>query len=251
TTLEDVDDDLELIDEWVLARLQSTKAEMTDHFEDRRQDRALEALIDFVVEDVSRFYVQAVRERMWEEEDSASKTAAYATIYRVLRETVALLAPYAPFISEEIYGTLTGDAEYDTVHMCDWPTVEEFWVDEQLEDDVAFLRAIEEAGANARQQAGRKLRWPVPRVVVAADDDRVAEAVSRHTDLLADRLNAREIELVSAEDRWEELQYSAEADMSELGPAFGGRAGQVMNALNEARIDEPSLEALEAAVDDH
>ncbi|MFU8867695.1 isoleucine--tRNA ligase [Natronococcus sp.] len=250
TDLEDVDQDLELIDEWVLARLQSTKAEMTEAFEDYRQDRALDALLEFVVEDVSRFYVQAVRERMWEEDDSASKEAAYATIYHVLRETVALLAPYAPFVSDEIYGTLTGEAEHDTVHMCDWPALEEFWVDDQLEDDVAFLRAIEEAGANARQQAGRKLRWPVPRVVVAADDERVVDAVERHTDLLEDRLNAREIELVSAENRWEELRYSAEADMSELGPAFGDRAGQVMNALNEARIDEPDLEALEAAVAD-
>ncbi len=86
--------------------------------------------------------------------------------------------------------------------------------------------------------------------MVAADDDRVVEAVERHSDLLAERLNAREIELVSAEDRWEELAYSAEADMSKLGPAFGGRAGEVMNALNEARIDEPTLEALEAAVAD-
>ncbi|ELY98125.1 isoleucine--tRNA ligase [Natrialba asiatica] len=250
TTVDAVADDLELVDEWVLARLQSTKQTMTDHFEDRRQDKAIDALIEFVVEDVSRFYVQAVRERMWEEEDSASKEAAYATIYRVLRETVALLAPYAPFISEEIYGTLTGSQEYDTVHMCDWPAVDEAFVDEQLEADVAFLRAIEEAGANARQQAGRKLRWPVPRVVVAADDQRVVEAVERHTDLLAERLNAREIELVSPEDRWGELNYSAEADMSELGPAFGDRAGRVMNALNEARIDDPSLEALAAAVDD-
>ncbi|MGQ3722077.1 isoleucine--tRNA ligase [Natrialba aegyptia] len=250
TTVDAVADDLELVDEWVLARLQSTKQTMTDHFEDRRQDKAIDALIEFVVEDVSRFYVQAVRERMWEEEDSASKEAAYATIYRVLRETVALLAPYAPFISEEIYGTLTGGAEHDTVHMCDWPAVDEAFVDEQLEDDVAFLRAIEEAGANARQQAGRKLRWPVPRVVVAADDQRVVDAVERHTDLLAERLNAREIELVSPEDRWGELNYSAEADMSELGPAFGDRAGEVMNALNEARIDDPSLEALAAAVDD-
>ncbi|ELY64017.1 isoleucine--tRNA ligase [Natronococcus jeotgali] len=250
TDLEDVDQDLELIDEWVLARLQSTKAEMTDHFENYRQDKALEALLEFVVEDVSRFYVQAVRERMWEEADSASKEAAYATIYRVLRETVALLAPYAPFVSDEIYGTLTGEAEHDTVHMCDWPALEEYWVDDQLEEDVAFLRAIEEAGANARQQAGRKLRWPVPRVVVAADDERVADAVERHADLLAERLNAREIELVSAENRWEELRYSAEADMSELGPAFGDRAGQVMNALNEARIDDPDLEALEDAVAD-
>ncbi|MGQ3412872.1 isoleucine--tRNA ligase [Natrinema sp. LN54] len=250
TTLEDVDSDLELIDEWVLARLQSTKAEMTAHFEDFRQDKAIDALLEFVVEDVSRFYVQAVRERMWAEEDSGSKQAAYATIYRVLRESVALLAPYAPFISEEIYGTLTGENGFDTVHMEDWPEVDEYWQDEQLEEDVALLRAIEEAGANARQQAGRKLRWPVPRVVVAADDDRVVEAVERHTGLLEDRLNAREIELVSPEDRWGELQYSAEADMSELGPAFGDRAGQVMNALNEARIDEPSLEAIEDAVAD-
>jgi len=68
-----------------------------------------------------------------------------------------------------------------------------------------------------------KLRWPVPRVVVAADDQRVVAAVERHTELLEDRLNAREIELVSPEERWEELQYSAEAIMSELGPAFGDR----------------------------
>ncbi|MHC3436874.1 isoleucine--tRNA ligase [Natrialbaceae archaeon A-gly3] len=248
TTLEDVDEDLELVDEWVLARLQSTKIEMTEAMEEFRQDKALEALLEFVLEDVSRFYVQAVRERMWEEDDSASKEAAYATICRILRETVALLSPFAPFVTEEIYGTLTGEAEHPTVHMCDWPEVEEFWVDEQLEEDVAILRGIEEAGANARQQAGRKLRWPVPRVVVAADDDRVLEAVQRHEELLEDRLNARDVELVAPDDQWGELDYSAEADMSELGPAFGGRAGEVMNALNEARIEEPTLEAIEEAV---
>ncbi len=250
TDLESVEEDLELVDEWVLARLQSTKAEMTEEMEQFRQDRALEALLEFIVEDVSRFYVQAVRERMWEEEDSPSKTAAYATIYRVLREVVALLAPFAPFVTEEIYGTLTGDDEHPTVHMEDWPAVDEDLADEQLEEDVALLRAIEEGGANARQQAGRKLRWPVQRVIVAADDERAVEAVERHETLLADRLNAREIELVSPDDRWEELAYSAEADMSELGPAFGGRAGKVMTALNEARIEEPTLEALEDAVSD-
>ncbi|WP_207586640.1 isoleucine--tRNA ligase [Halomontanus rarus] len=250
TTLEEVDDDLELVDEWVLARLQSTKEAMTEELEAFRQDRALDALLEFVVEDVSRFYIQAVRERMWEESDSSSKTAAYATIYRVLRETVTLLAPYAPFVAEEIYGTLTDEDGHDTVHMEDWPAVDDYWVDEQLEEDVAFLRAIEEAGANARQQAGRKLRWPVPRVVVAADDDRVAAAVERHSDLLADRLNAREVELVDPDERWGELNYSAEADMSVLGPAFGGRAGEVMTALNEARIDDPTLESLEAAANE-
>ena len=250
TTLDAVDEDLELVDEWILARLQSTKAEMTEHFEEFRQDRALEALLEFVLEDVSRFYVQAVRERMWAEADSPSKSAAYATIYRVLEEVVVLLAPFAPFVTEEIYGTLTGNDGHPTVHMHDWPAVEEYWADSELETDVAYVRAVEEAGAHARQQAGRKLRWPVGRVVVAANDERVVEAVNRHESLVADRLNARDVELVEPGQQWGELAYSAEADMSKLGPAFGGRAGEVMNALNEARIDEASLEALQSAVDD-
>ncbi|NEU58400.1 isoleucine--tRNA ligase [Halorussus sp. MSC15.2] len=249
TTLEAVDEDLELVDEWVLARLQSVVGEMTDHWEEFRQDKALEVLLEFVVEDVSRFYIQVVRERMWEEDDSASKQAAYATFYEVLSKLATLFAPYAPFVAEEVYQNLTGDSGYDTVHMCDWPEADEYWADEQLETDVALLRAVEEAGSNARQQAERKLRWPVTRVVVNADDDRTVEAVERHRDLLADRLNAREIQVVAPGDDWGELQYSAEADMSVLGPAFGDDAGRVMQALNAARVEEPSLDALEAAVE--
>ncbi|PSP56531.1 isoleucine--tRNA ligase, partial [Halobacteriales archaeon QS_1_67_19] len=217
---------------------------------DFRQDRAIDVLLDFVVEDVSRFYIQVVRERMWEEDDSASKLAAYATFYEVLTTIVALLAPYAPFVSEEIYGTLTGEDGYDTVHMLDWPEADDYRQDPQLETDVTLLRAIEEAGSNARQQAERKLRWPVRRVVVTAKDERTVEAVERHRDLLADRLNARAVELVGPGDDWGELQYSAEADMSVLGPAFGDDAGRVMQALNDARVAEPTLEALEAAVAD-
>jgi isoleucyl-tRNA synthetase len=239
---------LETVDEWVLSRLQTVKTEMTDHWEDFRQDRALEVLLDYVVEDVSRFYIQVVRERMWEEEDSPSKRAAYATFYRVLTEVVALLAPYAPFVAETIYGTLTGESGHDTVHMCDWPAPEESFHDPQLEADVSVVRGVEEAGANARQQAERKLRWPVTRVVVAADDTTAAESVDRHRDLLRDRLNAREIQLVEPGQEWQELTYSARADMSVLGPALGGDAGRVMNALNEASVTEQSLNALETAV---
>jgi len=248
TTLDDVDEDLELVDEWVLARLQSVVAEMTDHWDDYRQDKALDVLLNFVVEDVSRFYIQVVRERMWEEEDSASKLAAYATFYEVLTTVVALLAPYAPFVTETIYGTLTGEEGHDTVHMLDWPEADEYWQDTQLETDVSLLRAIEEAGSNARQQAERKLRWPVTRIVVTADGERTVEAVERHRDLLADRLNARDIELVGPDEDWGELHYSAEADMSLLGPEFGDDAGRVMQALNDARIAEPTLAALETAV---
>ena len=249
-SLDDVREDLETVDEWVLSRLQTVEERMSEEWAEFRQDRALEVLLDFVVEDVSRFYVQAVRERMWAEEDDPSKTAAYTTLYRVLREVTAMLAPYAPFVSESIYGRLTGADGFDTVHMCDWPEADDDLHDPELEEDVRRLRAVEEAGADARQQAERSLRWPVTRVVVAADEDRTVEAVDRHRALLRDRLNAREIELVEPGDDWEEVTYSARADMSVLGPAFGGDAGAVMDALNEATVTEASLDALEAAVAD-
>ena len=240
--------ELETVDEWLLSRLQSVTAEMTEQWEAYRQDKALDALLGFVVEDVSRFYVQVVRERMWAERESASKTAAYATLYHVLSETTKLLAPFAPFVAEEIYGTLSGDEGHPTVHMCEWPAVDERFRDPELETDVGVIEAVEEAGSNARQQAERKLRWPVTRVVVAADDERAADAVDRHRGLLRDRLNARGIELVGPDAEWGELSYAARADMSVLGPEFGEAAGEIMDAINAVSVDEPDLGALVEAV---
>ncbi|MFB6070344.1 MAG: isoleucine--tRNA ligase [Halanaeroarchaeum sp.] len=241
---------LERLDRWVLSRLQAVAAEAGEHWADFEQHRALHAILDFLVEDVSRYYIQVVRERMWEEEPTDSKLAAYATLLTVLRESVVLLAPYAPFVTEEIYQRLTGSAGHPTVHMADFPEPEETLRDPALEEDVAILRDIEEAGSNARQQVGRKLRWPVRKVVVDADDDRVVAALDRHGDLLAERLNARVVELIEPAGTWRDLQYTARADMGELGPAFGEDAQRIMNAINEARLDDPDLDALEAAVGD-
>jgi isoleucyl-tRNA synthetase len=250
TTVADVESDLEPVDRWLLSRLQAVEREMTASWEDFEQDKALEELLDFVVEDVSRFYIQVVRERMWEAGDSASKRAAYATFSHVLREVVTLFAPYAPHVADDIYGTLTGDDGFDTVHMCDWPAADEAWRDPGLEDGIAVVRAVEEAGSNARQQAERKLRWPVPEVVVDVPDERVADLVREHADLIGDRLNAREVTVVGTEEGWGELQYSATADMSVLGPAYGDDAGRIMRALNAARVSETSLAALETVVED-
>ncbi|MFC3477670.1 isoleucine--tRNA ligase [Halobacterium litoreum] len=238
------DADLERVDEWLLSTLQRVKADANEYWEAYEQHKALDELLDFVVEDLSRYYVQVVRERMWEEEDSASKTAAYATMQRVLLEVTALLAPYAPFVSEQLYQHLAGDAAYETVHMCDWPEVDEAYRNPELEDAVGVLRRVEEAGSHARQQAGRKLRWPVTRIVVDADDEAVVDALDAHGDLLADRLNARSVEVVQPGESWGELAYSARADMSELGPAFGDDAGRVMNALNDAEVTSKDLDAL-------
>ncbi len=222
---------------------------MTEHMDDFENDKAAGELLEFVVEDVSRFYIQVVRERMWEEEDSDSKLAAYATLYRVLEEVAALFAPFTPFVAEEVYGALTGASGHPTVHMCDWPEADADLRDPQLEEEIEVVREVEEAGSNARQQAERKLRWPVTRVVVDVDSEAVADAVRAQEGIIGERLNARAVEVVGPDETWGELHYSAEADMSELGPAFGDDAGRVMQAFNEARIDDPSIDALEGSVE--
>jgi len=250
TTLAAVADDLELVDEWVLSRLASTVETVTAEMEEFANDRALEALLEFVVEDVSRFYVQVVRERMWDEATSPSKRAAYATLYRVLEDVVTMLAPFAPLISDELYGALTGESGHPTVHMADWPVPLAEYRDPELEDEIAVVRAVEEAGSNARQGAERKLRWPVAEVVVDAGNEALAEAVRAQRELIAERLNARAVEVLGPGDEWGEISYAATADMSELGPTFGPDAGAIMTALNEARVDEPTIDALESAVEE-
>jgi isoleucyl-tRNA synthetase len=239
---------LERIDRWLLSRLQTVEATADAAWADFEQHRALDAILEFIVEDVSRYYIQVVRERMWDPEESGSKRAAYATLSHVLQEAIALLAPYAPFVTEELYQRLTAGEGLTSVHMLDWPEPDSDLRDSSLEEAIAHVRAIEEAGSRARQDAGRKLRWPVTRVVVDANSDSVVETLSGHDDLLAERLNARTIEVVEPGADWDELRYTATADMSELGPAFGDTAHDVMEALNAARISEPDLDALEQSV---
>jgi isoleucyl-tRNA synthetase len=237
------DADLTPVDEWVLSRLQTVEGEVREAWEEYAVHDALNALLEFVVEDVSRFYVQAIRERMWEEEDSASKRAAYATVATVLDEVVRMAAPYVPYLAERMYQRLDGSAT--TVHALAHPTPDEALRDPDLEARMATLRRVEEAAANARQRGGRKLRWPVTRVVVESENEAVREQVRALADLLADRTNARSAEVV---DSFDELVEVAEPRMDEIGPAFGADAQKVMRAV-EGTTREEFADSLAVTVD--
>ena len=220
------DGDLTVVDEWVLSRLQTVKAEMNDAWEEYAVHDALNTLRSFITDDVSRFYIKAIRERMWKETDSPSKRGAYATVSVLLQEVTRLLAPFTPYLAETVHQHLNGEAT--TVHALSWPEVDSDRRDPDLEAGMAVLRDVEEAAANARQQGGRKLRWPIARAVVETEDDAVAGAIERLNDLLGERINARSIEVTEAFD---ELVEYAEPQMSVIGPAFGGEAQIVMNAV--------------------
>ncbi|WP_436926448.1 isoleucine--tRNA ligase [Halosimplex amylolyticum] len=224
--------DRTVLDEWVLARLREVTETATEAFEHREPNVALDATLEFLVEDVSRYYVQTVRDRVWTPASTADKRAAYDALGTVLAASVRLLAPFAPHLAERLYHALDGpaDAGEPTVHATGWPEADALGLPSRpdLVGHVDALREAEGAVAVARQEMGRKHRWPVAEVVVETTDEAVAEAVETHRDLLAGRCNA---ETVTLTDRYPARERVVVPEMDALGPRFREDASAVAEAV--------------------
>jgi isoleucyl-tRNA synthetase len=158
-------------DRWIISRMNSCAALVNTAIEERHLHRATRALIQFILEDLSRWYVQLVRPRMWLEGESEAKTGAYETIYYVLRRLCGLLSPFTPHITEMMYRNIRTPADPPSIHMTEWWAGDESLIDGSLERAMDIVRSFDEASSNARQAGKRKLRWPVREVVVATDHE--------------------------------------------------------------------------------
>lgn len=215
-------------DRWIVSRVNTLAAEMADALAECSLHRATRAALTFILEDLSRWYVQLVRARMWLEGESVPKTQAYETIYYVMRTAISLLAPFIPHITEEMYRNIRCDKDKGSVHMLRWPAPAQDMMDPDLERDMAIARSFDEALAYARQAGKRKLRWPVRRVTIAASSPKVAQAIRRLSAICQERANARDLEVV--EGVWDRIRWRGEPVMKVLGPKFG-RAAPVVRDL--------------------
>jgi|GEM_PF-74309 len=236
-----------VLDRWVLARLREVVEVATAAFENRAPNEALDAVLDFLVDDVSRFYVQTVRDRVWatggpdaaDGNDAAGdRLAAYDALGTVLHACVRLLAPFVPHLAERLHGALDGDGP--TVHAADWPEPDALGLpaDPDLLAEVAALREVEGSVATARQELGRKGRWPVAEVVVETTDSTVRDALASHSDLFAGRVNAESVRVV---ETYAERERVLDPDMAALGPAVGADAEAVADAVTGRPADELPL----------
>jgi len=207
--------------------------------EERQLHRATRALIQFILEDLSRWYVQLVRPRMWHEGESETKTDAYETMYYVLRRLCGLLSPFTPHITEMMYQNIRISADPPSIHMTDWWAGDNRMVDATLEQAMDIVRSFDEASANARQAGKRKLRWPVREVVVVSDNDEVIAAIGSLSLICEDRANARAVRVVQG--RFDRSGWKAEPVMKALGPAYGKSAPIVRELLMSA--DAASLKS--------
>ena len=226
-------------DRWLLSRLQSTVAETTSWLEQYEFHRAIREVERFILEDLSRWYVRLVRERIWTEEASAGKNAAYHALHESLLTTAKLLAPFAPHIADAVYLDLTAGRAKPTVHMEDWPVADGALTDYDLERDMGAVRAVVEAAAYARQKANMKLRWPVAKLVIATDDADIRTALTRFRPLVLEQANAKDFELVGAE--WEKLDLVVQPNKAAIGKTYrqdGPRVLQALAAMTQAEVRE-------------
>ncbi|MDQ6810337.1 MAG: isoleucine--tRNA ligase [Actinomycetota bacterium] len=216
----------EQLDRWIRSRLAGTVAEVRerlDAFDATLGGRAIAGFVD----DLSNWYVRRSRARFWRGEP-----AAFDTLRDCLVTVAQLLAPFCPFVSDEIYDNL--DGREPSVHLCDFPAAGER--DLELELDMLVARETVRLGLAARSQANVKLRQPLREaVIVAAGRER--EAIERLADVVSDELNVKALRFVSAAD--ELGRYEVRPNYRSLGPRFGKLMPQVaaaIAALDPARV---------------
>jgi len=192
----------EIEDKWMLSRLNSLVSEVTKHFENFEMHLAARKLVNFILNDLSRFYVKLVRDRVWVSEKGKTKNAALSTLYYSITTLSRLLAPITPFISEEIYQNLErnlNSKSEKSVHLSSWPVVNKKFIDKSLEEMMEIAKNIIDATLSARQQANIKLRWPLRKVTVVSKDKKMHDVATRLRKVIQFLANVKSVEIAKSE----------------------------------------------------
>jgi len=220
-------------DRWILSRINSLAKEIEESMSQYQLHRVARSLQDFILEDLSRWYIQLVRPRTWIETDDPDKLAAYATLCHVMSTLSKLLAPFAPFVAETMYQNLVrgldGSAP-ESVHLCNWPGHDSSMIDPELERQMVIVREIAEAASNARQKGGRKLRWPVSNIIVSSKEPVDLGDLEK---VLKVQTNSKNITILPPGEK-PPMDMELTVVHKKIGPAFKGDAGNVVKALSFA-----------------
>ncbi len=217
------------IDRWILSRLWSLVEEVNGYMDNYDLTRSARAIQDYVIDEVSNWYVRRNRRRFWKSEAGSDKLAAYQTLYEVLHTVVRLIAPIAPFVSEEIYLNLTGNREADSVHFADYPRLDDqqrAGIDSGLEKRMELAQRIVSNGRALRNEAQIRVRQPLSELRVYAPEEGDSDNIMAMSEIILEELNVKKI--VTATSGGELVNFTARPNFKQLGQ----RAGKLMGPLS-------------------
>ena len=222
-------DQLPVMDKWLLSRLNTTVQAVDNDLANYKIPEAARALQEFV-DEMSNWYVRRSRERFWAKGMEQDKINAYMTLYNALVTIAKTAAPMIPFMTEDMYQNLVRNVDKDapeSIHLCDFPTVNEAWIDKDLEADMKELLEIVVLGRACRNTANIKNRQPIGTMYVKAEK-KMGEF---YTDIIADELNVKEVKF--ADDVESFISYSFKPQLRTVGPKYGKLLGGIRQALTD------------------
>ncbi len=206
------------IDRWIISLLNSLVGEVSDAMESYEPTRAGRAIQDFVMENLSNWYVRLNRKRFWGGTMDQDKLAAYQTLYECLKKVVVMAAPIAPFITDRIYRDLAGD-KTKTVHLAEWPTSDASLVDKQLEERMGYAQSLSSMILALRRKVNIKVRQPLAKIMIPAPDDAFKAQVESIKSLILTEVNVKELQFVTEDDGI--LKKRIKPNFKTLGPKHG------------------------------
>ena len=231
-------DKLSVMDKWLLSKLNSTVKAVDENLENYRIPETAKALQQFV-DDMSNWYVRRCRDRFWAKGMEQDKINAYMTLYTALVTICKAAAPMIPFMTESIYQNLVCGLDKsapESIHLCDFPAVNEQWIDADLEAKMDELLQIVVLGRACRNNANIKNRQPIGKMYVKAEGE---ELPAYYQEIIADELNVKEV--VFTQDVKDFSSYSFKPQLRTLGHRFGAR----INALKEVLASLDGNKAME------
>lgn len=226
-TLEVPVEDRPELDRWIISKLNTLVMQVTQDLEVFDLTKAVRKIQEFVSEDLSNWYIRRSRRRFWAQEMSLDKQSVYKTTHEVLIAVARLAAPFAPFITEEIYRNLTGDV---SVHVSNFPVSEPQFIDKRVEERMDLIRELVTLGRAARESVKIKVRQPIREVIV---DGKNESLISDLVPLIMEELNVKKV--VFAKNLPAYMNFQLKPNFKVLGPILGknmGAFGKALSALD-------------------
>jgi len=217
--------DREEIDKWILSKYNNLIKQVRNDMDVFELTKVVRAIQEFVVEDLSNWYIRRTRRRFWSTELDNSKKAVYNTTYEILVGICKMIAPFVPFISEEIYTSLTGN---ESVHIDYYPEANEDLIDLELEERMDLVRELVRLGRASREAVKIKVRQPLREVLI---DGKYEDKIKDLVPLIKEELNVKEV--VFEKDLSQFMNYSLKPNFKLVGPILGSKVKSFAKALNE------------------
>ncbi|MDA1060537.1 MAG: isoleucine--tRNA ligase [bacterium] len=226
------------LDQWILSELNTLIKGVTEEMDQYNLPRATRPMMDFL-ENLSNWYVRRSRRRFWKSESDSDKSEAYQSLYIVLLQFTKLIAPFMPYISDEIYQNLTGD---ESVHLADWPEINDNAIDENLNKEIHIVRQIVNLGHSVRSKAKLKVRQPLSQVSIALPEGISEHWIESQKDVILEELNVKDLVIMKEASDIMEVQVVPNSKV--LGPKYGKDVQFIIQQIKEGNFEIASSDAI-------